>query len=66
MRKQLIAAMLGLSFVGVPMLTGCDKTVSEEKTVKTNPDTGTTSVDHKKVEKTDDGGTKKTEEHTVK
>ena len=35
MRKQLISAVLGLSFVGVPMLTGCDSKVSEEKTVKT-------------------------------
>ena len=64
MRKQLMTAMLGLSLVGGPMLMGCDdKKVSEEKTVKTDPNTGKTSVDEKKVEKTADGGTKTVEEH---
>lgn len=65
MRKQLISAVLGLSFVGVPMLMGCDSVVSEKKTVKTDPNTGKTSVDEKKVEKTADGGTRTTEEHKV-
>ena len=65
MRKQVISAVLGLSLVGVPMLTGCDSKVSEEKTMKTDPNTGKTSMDEKKVEKTADGGTKTTEEHKV-
>ena len=65
MRKQLISAVLGLSFVGLPMLMGCDSKVSEEKSVKTDPNTGKTRVDEKKVEKTADGGTKTTEEHKV-
>ncbi len=65
MRKQLISAVLGLSFVGVPMLMGCDSKVSEERTVKTDANTGKTSVDEKKVEKTAEGGTKTTEEHKV-
>ncbi len=63
MRKQMISAMLALSFVGVPTLVGCDKKISEEKSVKTDPDTGKQKVDEKKVEKTPDGGTKTTEEH---
>ena len=66
MRKQLIAATLSLSFVGAPMLVGCDdKTVKEEKTVKTDTETGKKTVDEKKVERTPDGGTKTTEEHKV-
>ena len=64
MRKQVLTAVLGLSFVGAPLMMGCDdKKISEEKTVKTDPNTGKTSVDEKKVEKTAEGGTKTTEEH---
>ena len=63
MRKPLIVTLLALSFVGTPMLVGCNRTLSEEKTTKTNPDTGKTSTEEKKVEKTPDGGTKTTEEH---
>jgi hypothetical protein len=64
MRKHLIVSLLGLAFV-TPAMVGCDsgKTVSEDKTVHTNPDTGKQSVNEKKVEKTADGGTKTTEEH---
>jgi hypothetical protein len=63
MRKQMIVAMLGLSMVGLPALVGCDRTVKDEKSVKTDPDTGKQKVDEKKVERTPDGGTKTTEEH---
>lgn len=63
MRKHLIPLMLSLSFVGMPMLVGCDRKVAEEKTVTTDPNTGKQKVDEKKVEKTPDGGTKTTEEH---
>ena len=62
MRKQLIAAAISPSFVGLPALVGCDRTVREEKSVKTDPDTGKTTVQEKKVEKTPEGGTKTTEE----
>ena len=47
---------------GTPALVGCDRTVSEDKTTHTNPDTGKTTEKEKKVEKTPDGGTKTTEE----
>src|SRR5437899_3149269 len=56
MRKQLATAVLALSFVGIPALVGCDRTISDEKTVKTDPDTGKTTVKEKKVEQTPDGG----------
>ena len=62
MRKQLATAALALSFVGIPALVGCDRTVSEDKTVKTDPDTGKQTVKEKKVERTPEGGTKTTEE----
>ena len=62
MRKQLATAALALSFVGIPALVGCDRTVQDEKTVKTDPDTGKTTVKEKKVETTPEGGTKTTEE----
>jgi hypothetical protein len=65
MRKQLIVSMLATSLLGVPALFagGCDRTVSDEKTVKTDPNTGKTTEKEKKVERTPDGGTKTTEEH---
>ena len=62
MHKHLIVSLLGLAFV-TPMMVGCDRTVSEDKTVHTNPDTGKTTTNEKKVEKTSDGGTKTTVEH---
>ena len=63
MRKQWITALLSLSLFGIPVMTGCNEKVSEEKKVSTDPNTGKTTVDEKKTEKTPDGGTKKTEEH---
>ena len=65
MRKQLIVSMLATSLLGVPALFsgGCDRTVSDEKTVKTDPNSGKTVEKEKKVERTSDGGTKTTEEH---
>ena len=62
MRTLLIVSLLGLAFV-TPALVGCDRTVAEDKTVHTNPDTGKTTTNERKVEKTPDGGTKVTEEH---
>jgi hypothetical protein len=59
----MIVGMLGLSMLGLGGLAGCDRTVKEEKSVKTDPDTGKQKVDEKKVERTPDGGTKTTEEH---
>jgi hypothetical protein len=63
MRQQWIVSMLALSFVGAPAFLGCDRKVAEEKTVKTNPETGKQTVDEKKTVQTPDGGTKTTEEH---
>lgn len=63
MRQPLIVSMLALSFVAAPaFFGGCNRTVSEEKTVKTNPNTGKTTEKEKKVEETPSGGTKTTEE----
>jgi hypothetical protein len=61
MRKQLITALLGVAFI-TPAMVGCDKKVSEEKSVSTNPDTGKQTTHEKTVEKTADGGTKTVEE----
>ena len=63
MRHPFTAGLIVLSLVGGPALVGCNKTESETKTTHTNPDTGKTSTDEKKVEKTPDGGTKTTEKH---
>lgn len=63
MRNPLISGVLALAFCATPALVGCDRKVAEEKSVRTDPDTGKTKVDEKKVEKTPDGGTKTTEEH---
>jgi hypothetical protein len=63
MRKQLLTAAMCLSFAGLPAMMGCDDKVAEDKTVRTDPNTGKKTVDEKKVERTSDGGTKTTEEH---
>ena len=63
MRNSFTATVLALAFTVTPALVGCNRTVSKDETTKTNPDTGKTSHDEKKVEKTPDGGTKTTEEH---
>jgi hypothetical protein len=65
MRNPFIASLIALSIVAGPALVGCNKTESETKTTRTNPETGQTAKDEKKVEKTPDGGTKTTEEHKV-
>ena len=62
MRMQLIASIVALSFLGVPALSGCDRTVHEEKTVKTNPDTGQTTVKEKKTTESPNGTRTTTEE----
>ena len=64
MRKLIFAVVLGCSFVGVPMLTGCDNTTSE-KEVKTKQPDGTTTVDKSKTTTDDNGSTKTTTEHKV-
>jgi hypothetical protein len=64
MHKHLIVSLLGIA-MAAPVMVGCDsgKTVSEDKTVHTNPDTGKQTVNEKKVQTTPDGGTKTTVEH---
>ena len=56
--------MLAASLCGVPLMVGCDRTVSHEKTVKET--TGGTKVEERTVTENPDGTvTKKTETKTV-
>lgn len=61
MRQSWIIALMGISLV-TPVMSGCDKTKSEEKTVTKNPDTGAETKTEKKVAATQGGGEKITEE----
>jgi hypothetical protein len=62
MRKTFGTLILAASFVGVPTLIGCDRTVSREETVTKTP-TGGTKVKEETVTKKSDGSieTKKEE-----
>ncbi len=59
--KYAISLMLAASLCGVPMLTGCDKEVSHEKTVSETSGGGT-KVEEKTVTQNPDGTMNKTTE----
>jgi hypothetical protein len=52
MKRYALVAVLGSSLLGVPMLAGCDRTVSEEKSTTTGPN-GTAQSEKKTVEHSD-------------
>jgi hypothetical protein len=61
MKRYFVLPVLVLSLAGLPALVGCDRTVSEEKSVKQGPDGS--SVEKSKTEvKTSEGDTKTTTE----
>jgi hypothetical protein len=65
MRKLMSTLVLSASFVGVPAMVGCDRTVSHEETVTKSP-TGSTKVKEETVTKKADGSIeKKTETNKV-
>ncbi len=64
MKRLFVIPALALSIAGIPALVGCDRTVSEDKVQKTNPDgSGVTKTE--KTVKESDGDVKKTQEKTV-
>ena len=66
MKRVLISTVaLALALSSAPLLTGCDRTVSEDTTVKSNDD-GSSSVKSKKVTENADGGVTVTEKKDVK
>ena len=64
MKRTAMSLMLIASLFGTPVLVGCDRTVSEDKTVKTNSD-GSTEVKHDKTVEKSDGTVEKTTEKNV-
>jgi hypothetical protein len=57
MKRQILSGMMTLSILaGVPILTGCDRTVKSTSTEHTNPD-GTVTKSTKTVDQTPNGGT---------
>ena len=62
MRKTIATLFLSAAFVGLPTLTGCDRTVSKEETVTKKSD-GSVKVKEETVTKKADGSleTKKEE-----
>ena len=61
--KRVLTAVMLMSLAGVPFLAGCDKTVSDDSTVKKNAD-GTVTKDETKVTQQPDGTTVKKEEQS--
>ncbi len=64
MKRTALNLMLLASLFGTPVLVGCDRTVSEEKSVKTTSD-GTSEVKKEKVVEKSDGTVEKTTEKKV-
>jgi hypothetical protein len=65
MRKLMSTLVLSASFVGLPAMVGCDRTVSHEETVKKSPN-GSTTVKEDTVTKKADGSIEhKTETNKV-
>jgi len=60
MFRIMTTCLLGLAFLGVPALTGCDRTTEEKHTVEQKKDGTTVEKDSKTVQKSD--GT--VEQHT--
>jgi len=61
--KNLLAATIALS-IGIPVFTGCDETIKDEKKVEVKDD-GTVKKSEEKVVREADGTIKKTEEKKV-
>ena len=53
MRKILMSTMLVASLSAMPMVVGCDRTVSEHKSTTSNPDGSQTSSEQKTVQHSD-------------
>ena len=66
MKRLAINLMLLGSLIASPALVGCDRTVSEEKTSKTNSDGTSESQSSKTVQKSDGTVEKTTETHVDK
>ena len=65
MRKLTTMLFLSASFIGLPAMVGCDRTVSRQETVKQSPG-GSTTVKEETVTKKADGSVeKKTETNKV-
>ncbi len=61
--RNLLALLIAFS-IGIPVLTGCDETIKEEKKVEIKDD-GTVKKSEEKVVREADGTIKKTEEKKV-
>ena len=65
MTRYIATAALLLSFAGVPVLVGCDKTVSEHKDETKTPD-GKTVKNESKTTESPNGSTETTTKHEEK
>ena len=64
MKFRNLAPFLIVLAIGIPVFTGCDETVKDEKKVEVKDD-GTVKKSEEKVVRQSDGTVKKTEEKTV-
>jgi hypothetical protein len=64
MKRIILSTALALPLASLPMLTGCDREVSSDKTVQVKDD-GTKVTKESSVTETADGGVKKEESRSV-
>lgn len=64
MKRQFIASLLSVSLLGLPVLVGCDETVSHKETIKETP--SGTSKSETTVKEKADGTIVKEESKSVK
>jgi hypothetical protein len=62
--KRISLTLAAALMFGVPVLTGCERTVSEETTVEKKPD-GTVVTEQEKVTRESDGTIERTERREV-
>lgn len=63
MRNYAYIAVLGASFLGLPLVTGCDSGTTTEKSTTTTSPNGATSTDKSKTTTDANGASKTTTEH---
>ncbi|HEY1629152.1 MAG TPA: hypothetical protein VGF52_04785 [Tepidisphaeraceae bacterium] len=65
MRRFILTLVMGMSLAPAFVVVGCDRTVSDDKTVKTNSEGGTVTKENKVTENPNNGTVTKTQEKSV-
>ena len=65
MRRIMLVLVTGLWLAPIPVMVGCDRTVSEDKTVEQKPNGQTVTKEDKVTQNPDTGTVTKTQEKSV-